>query len=136
MPEHAARRPMVLVVEDDTRAARVLARMLREDGYDVEIVLDGAAAISRLSRAPLPDVLITDLKMPYVDGLAVASYARSRAADIPVLVVTGYPELVGRLDGAFGPRAQLFSKPLDYGELMSALARLRPLSADSRETPE
>src|SRR5262245_11232922 len=72
---------LVLVAEDDVRTGRVLARMLEDDGFDVELANDGAAAIGRLAREPVPDVLVTDLRMPHADGNAVARYARSRCAD-------------------------------------------------------
>ena len=51
-------RPLVLLVDDDVRMARTFALMLREDGYEVDFAADGAAAISRLTRDPLPDVLV------------------------------------------------------------------------------
>lgn len=115
---------LVLVVDDDVRAARVLARMLREDGFDVELAIDGAAAIGRLARAPIPDVLVTDLRMPHADGVAVARYARSRRHDIPVLVVTSYPELVSRHCDALVPAPTVLNKPVDYAVLNEVLRRV------------
>ena len=70
-------RPLVLLVDDDVRTARTLARMLREDGNDVECAAEGAAAISRLTRNPLPDVLVTDMMMPFADGGAVGTLVRA-----------------------------------------------------------
>jgi two-component system response regulator MprA len=120
----------VMVVDDDARAARMLALMLREDGYDVEVVLDGAAAINRLAREPLPDLLITDFRMPHADGYAVISYARSREPTLPVLMVTGYPEVVQQWGAALDPPAVVFAKPLAYGELVRAVEQLaRPGNA-------
>jgi two-component system response regulator MprA len=124
---------LVMVVDDDARAARVLAQMLREDGYDVEVAVDGAAAINRLSREPLPDVLVTDFHMPHADGHAVLSYARSRLASIPVVMVTGYPEAVQGWSASLSPPVTLFAKPLVYGELLDALDRLT--NAPAPQTP-
>jgi len=110
----------ILLVDDDVRTARLLVRMLEQDGFDVELASDGAGAIARLSRLPVPDVLVTDLRMPYADGLAVARYARSRSPSLPVFVVTGYPELVDRaLDGA--APVSVHPKPLDYERLTGAI---------------
>ncbi len=115
--------PLILVVDDDTRTARRLAELLREDGYKVEVVCDGALAVGRLSRSPLPDVLITDVQLPHVDGVAVAQYARSGRPNVRVIFVTGYPELVdGERDDAGSP-ALVFTKPLDYEALHAALPR-------------
>lgn len=114
----------VLLVDDDTRTARLLAHMLREDGFDVELAWDGATAIGRLTRQPLPDVLVTDLHMPHVDGMAVTQYARSRQPRLPVFIVTGHPNLAARLDPSFDPSPVVFTKPLDYALFTDELRRL------------
>ena len=118
----ATKKPvLVLVVEDDGRSARKLAQMLREDGYEVEVATDGAAAIGRLSRTPLPNILVTDLSLPHADGSAVARYARSLRGDMPVLVVTGYPQLATKLGDDLQPAPLVFTKPLVYEDLTAAL---------------
>jgi CheY-like chemotaxis protein len=115
--------PLILVVDDDTRTARQLAQLLREDGYAVEVAGDGAAAVGRLSRLPLPDVLITDMQLPHVDGGAVARYARVGRPNISVFFVTGYPHLVATKLGGPGADAVVFTKPLDYDALRTELDR-------------
>jgi two-component system response regulator MprA len=114
---------LVLVVDDDVRSARRLAKMLREDGYDVDVASDGAAAIARLSRDPAPSVLVTDLCMRNADGTAVALYARSRRKAMPIIVVTGHPELAAQLERDLTPQPVVFTKPLVYADLSAALAR-------------
>jgi two-component system response regulator MprA len=118
-----APRALLLLVDDDVRSARRLAQMLREDGFDVDVASDGATAIARLTRSPIPAVLITDLRMPNADGGAVSKYARSRRSDMPIIVVTGYPQLAAPLD-ALEPRPVVFTKPLIYADLQAALARV------------
>ena len=118
----APRIPLILLVDDDARSGHILARMLREDGYAAELALDGPTAIARLSREPVPDVLVTEMNLPIVDGLTVARYARSRRAAFPVLVVTGYPELA-RAPHIVGAPPLVFTKPLDYRQLAAALRR-------------
>jgi two-component system response regulator MprA len=110
----------VLLVDDEARTARMLARMLQEDGYDVEILFDGAAAIGRLTRDPLPDALVTDLRMPHVDGVAVARYARARNPRIPVVVITGYPHML-RARADLGP-VVVHTKPVEYATLARQVA--------------
>ncbi len=116
---------LVLVVDDDVRSASFLARMLRSDGYETEVANDGAAAIARLTRDPLPDVLITELNLPHADGLAVARYARSRRADVSVILLTAHPRQA--LEGTTqwtGDPIVLLTKPLDYAELVVRLGAL------------
>lgn len=111
---------LILVVDDDARTARTLANMLREDGYTVDVAIDGAAAIARLSRSPLPRVLVTDIRMPNVDGVAVSAYARSRSPNMPIIIVTGYPQLASH---TLEPDPVVLTKPIDYGTLSAALAQ-------------
>ncbi|MEM9691517.1 MAG: response regulator, partial [Myxococcota bacterium] len=115
-------RARVLLVDDDSRTARLLARMLREDGFDVELAFDGATAIARLSRDPVPAVLLTDFRMPHVDGNAVADYARSRRPNMPIMFVTSYPDLIGAAPCV--DVTVIHPKPVDYGRLSLELAGL------------
>lgn len=120
--KHQPRR-LVLLVDDDIRSARVFVRMLREDGFDVELAHDGAVAIGRLSRAPAPDVLVTDLQLPHADGIAVAKYARSCNPQLPIFMVTGYPQIVAARAKGFDPEPRIFTKPLDYPTFAKELDR-------------
>jgi DNA-binding response OmpR family regulator len=118
-----AKRPLVLIVDDDVTSARALARLLASDGFDAEIATDGAAALSRLTRAPIPAAMVTDFHLPHADGLAISRYARSRSPLMPVFVVTGYPYAFGNeTDPLPPPAAEVFVKPLDYGSLVLRLS--------------
>jgi two-component system response regulator MprA len=127
-----SRLQVVLLVDDDLRTTRRMAEMLREDGFAVEIARDGAAAVARLSRAPVPDAVVTELTTAHVDGGAIGRFARSQRPGLPVLVVTGYPNLFDA--GAFGggPPPQLFTKPVEYASLKEALVGALRSSLSSR----
>lgn len=137
MSDPLSRSLLVLLVDDDLRTARRMADMLREDGFAVDIARDGATAIARLARSPVPDAVVTELNVGHVDGATVGQFARTRRLGMPILVVTSYPHLFRA--AAFGVEPPLvFTKPVDYGSLRDALAsQLRPLpnevvSDDSR----
>jgi CheY-like chemotaxis protein len=110
-----------LLVDHDVRTTRTLARMLGEDGYDVERVADGAAAVGRLAREPVPDVLVTEITLPHVDGFAVARYARSRDSHLPVVFVTNRPEPFMRTTWTFEPAPVVLTKPIDYAAFADVL---------------
>ena len=114
------RRGLVLVVDDDARTARRLAMMLREDGFDAEVAIDGAGAIGRLTRTPAPDFLVTDLRMPHADGSSVVQFARSRQPNLPVIVVTGHPNMAQAL-ASLEPSVLVMSKPVVYEDLLQRL---------------
>jgi len=130
----ASRQYIVLLVDDDLRTSRRMADMLREDGFLVEIARDGAAAIARLARSPVPDALVTELAIAHADGTAVARFARTRRPGLPVLVLTGYPNLFDAQAFADGYPAALFTKPVDYATLRSALDEAL-LSANAGAAP-
>jgi two-component system response regulator MprA len=109
----------VLLVDSDLRSARVLARLLEEDGYLVEHAADGDSAMARLAVNNPLDALITDVRMARAGGLQVAAFARTRRPALPVLVTTGYPERVSGLDG-LAPLV-ILTKPIDYELLRAAL---------------
>src|SRR5262245_60230148 len=115
----------LLIVEDDAPVARTLARMLREDGFEVELAFDGAAAIAGLGRKPVPDVVVVDYRLPHVDGMAVAAYARSRRPGVPVIFVSSYPEVLREVQPKLDPAPLVLMKPLIYGDLTSELKRMQ-----------
>src|SRR4051812_49659935 len=84
-----AGRPRVLVVDDEATIRDLLSKTLALAEYDVDLAPDGRSALERLRMIPY-DLLITDLKMPGVDGLAVIREARRLKADIPVIIITGF----------------------------------------------
>jgi CheY-like chemotaxis protein len=111
----------VLLVDDDVRTVRRLAQMLREDGFAVDVACEGASAIARLGRAPCPDVLVTDVLMPYADGVSLVKYARSLRPHLPIIYMTGYPNL---LTEVLEPSPVVLVKPIDYSELAGRLRDL------------
>ena len=121
MPDSPVNRlHLVLLVDGDLRTSRRMAEMLREDGFEVELARDGAAAISRLARSPVPDALVTELNVAHADGTAVSLFARARNPQMPIVVVTGYPHL---FHGAAFERVApvVFTKPVDYASLRDNL---------------
>ncbi|WP_437827747.1 response regulator [Sorangium sp. So ce1153] len=138
MEPRSIEQPLILLVDDDIRTARLLAHLLEDDGFRVELATDGALAIARLARAPVPDILVTDFRMPHADGIAVARFARSLRPDLPLFVVTGYPELVARLGRGFAPEAVVHTKPVDYpalsAELRSSVEAVSSGAARARPT--
>jgi CheY-like chemotaxis protein len=118
----AIARKRVLIAEDDARSARRLAQILREDGYDVEVVHDGAAAMERVAQGA-HDVVVADYRLPGADGLAVLRRARARVPKPRLVMLTSYLEVVERLLGDADGDIHVLSKPVSYEELERLLAR-------------
>lgn len=128
----STRAPRVLLVDPDFRTSQRLAELLREDGFDVETARDGATAIGRLAHAPLLDTLITELKLPQCDGIAVARFGRSQHPGLEVVVLTRHPDLlVAEAVECLSPL--VLTKPVDYPQLLEALRA--PESAAAAASP-
>lgn len=84
----STRRARVLVVDDEQIVRDLLLVTLTSGGYEVEAAPDGARAIQMLSTAPF-DLLITDVRMPGTDGLAVVREARRHSATMSIVIITG-----------------------------------------------
>jgi DNA-binding response OmpR family regulator len=117
-------RRRLLLADDDERTTRKLGSMLQEEGYDVEVFLDGRAAMDRLQRDPPPDAIITDLIMPGASGIAVLGEASRRASRIPVIFVTGHPELLAGTAIPFDSSPTVLTKPISYPDLVARLSAL------------
>ena len=111
-----------MVVDDDPDSREALAGLLDQSGYLVEVVGDGARALSRLERRT-PDLLVTDLQMPGMSGLELIRRVHAHRPELPVILVTG-GETRGLCTGAPGyGAAECLTKPLAHEELLWAIER-------------
>jgi EAL domain-containing protein (putative c-di-GMP-specific phosphodiesterase class I) len=114
---------LVLVVDDDASVLRALGRTLRRRGYDVATASSVASAREQLEGLDV-DIVLSDIGLGDGSGHDVASAARLRHPDLPVLFFSGTPALVG------GELGRCLTKPLDEADLLDAIASARPRSAD------
>ena len=82
-------RPVVLIADNDPGVSALLAEVLQSDGLTAVVVPDGVAALEHLGEAPI-ELLVCDLDMPRMDGLAVLRHLRRQPAQPPVIAITGY----------------------------------------------
>ncbi|MEI6447012.1 MAG: response regulator transcription factor [Actinomycetes bacterium] len=113
----------ILIAEDDRAAREALVRALELEGYSVDAVADGAQALESI-EAERPDLLLLDVMMPDVDGLAVCRRLRAHGSDLPILILTARTETSDRVVGLDAGADDYLPKPYELNEL---LARIRAL---------
>ncbi|MEU5156373.1 response regulator transcription factor [Glycomyces sp. NPDC021274] len=122
--------PRVLVVDDDTALAEVVARYLRREGFDVDYAADGATGLER-ALATLPDLVVLDLMMPGMDGFEVCRRLRE-ATSVPVVMLTARGEEHDRIAGLDLGADDYVTKPFSPGELA---ARVRAVLRRATAAP-
>ena len=120
---HAESRRCLLLAEDEERVRRLAARALRSAGYEVVEVADGAEALERARElGDALDGVVSDVVMPGLSGTALAETLRRERPELPVVLMSGYPEVPG---GSPVPDDVVFLlKPFALGQLKEAVARV------------
>ena len=119
-PEAAQRH--ILLAEDDPMVSGLVERLLAEQGHQVRTARHGEEAL-RLALRGSVDLLVTDIRMPVMDGWELSRRLRERWPDLPVLFISGYD--VELTQGAFRRGAGAFlRKPFDPDELVRQVTRL------------
>ncbi len=115
-------RPRVLVVDDETSIRDLLSKTLALAEYDVDVAPDGRAALERL-RLFTYDLLITDLRMPGMDGLTVINEARRLHANLPAIIITGFSTEASAIEAANLGVSGYLTKPFKVPKVLSVAAR-------------
>jgi excisionase family DNA binding protein len=115
-------RPRVLVVDDEATIRDLLSKTLALAEYDVDMAHDGRAALERLRIIPY-DLLITDLKMPGVDGLTVIREARRLKADLPVIIITGFSNEASAIEAVNLGVSGYLTKPFRVPRVLAAASK-------------
>ena len=115
-------RPRVLVVDDEATIRDLLSKTLALAEYDVDMAPDGRTALERLRVIPY-DLLITDLKMPGVDGLTVIREARRLKADLPVIIITGFSNEASAIEAVNLGVSGYLTKPFRVPRVLAAASK-------------
>ena len=114
--------PRILLAEDDPAMQDLLRRILVDQGYEVQVVGDGLAAMARLEQ-PF-DLVLTDIRMPGADGVQVLEFSRRKWPATPVVVLTAFGSIPGAVDAMRLGAFDYLAKPLpDPQALRAVVAR-------------
>ncbi|MEY4068073.1 MAG: hypothetical protein RLZZ332_409 [Actinomycetota bacterium] len=124
----------VLVAEDDAAVRSAVVRVLELDGYRVQAVKDGRAALDALIDTT-PDAAVLDVMMPFIDGFTICREIRHRRNRVPILLLTAKVEVDDRVAGLDAGADDYLVKPFAIGELSARVrALLRRNSVPESET--
>jgi EAL domain-containing protein (putative c-di-GMP-specific phosphodiesterase class I)/ActR/RegA family two-component response regulator len=115
-------RARILVADDDDATCAFLAKGLRSANYEVVTAANGREAIALIDEAPF-DAIVTDISMPEMTGIQLLRSIRGRDADVPVVLVTGSPDVESAMQAVRLGALVYFTKPIDLDELKRVMAR-------------
>jgi DNA-binding NtrC family response regulator len=113
--------PQLLVVEDRRSLGEMLAETLRKEGYEVELVMRGDLAVQRLRESGPYLAVLTDLRLPGADGLAVLRAARTADPLLPVFLITGFATVETAVAALKQGARDYFPKPLEMERVLEGL---------------
>jgi DNA-binding NtrC family response regulator len=112
----------VLIVDDEANARAALSEILREEGYETETAADGFKALGRLATFT-PDLILTDLKMPGLDGIGLIREARTAAPSAAAVVMTAFGTIDSAVEAMKLGAENYLTKPLDPKSTLAVVER-------------
>jgi CheY-like chemotaxis protein len=113
----------ILIAEDEASVRSLVIRALELDGHTIVEAADGAEALEALNRAEGAfDLLLTDIKMPIMDGIALALAAARDYPRLPIMLMTGYADQRERASGLEGLVHDVIAKPFTVADIRFAVA--------------
>ncbi|MCA0400685.1 MAG: response regulator [Proteobacteria bacterium] len=112
----------ILIVDDEPAVRAPLVRALEIDGHAVEEAIDGADALARIAEADqLFDLMISDIRMPVMDGIALTLAVAAERPGFPIVLMTGYAEQRERARELEGLVEDVLTKPFPLAEFRAAI---------------
>jgi DNA-binding NtrC family response regulator len=122
----------ILVVDDEANARTALADLLRDEGFDVEMAADAFKALGKY-EAFAPHVVVTDLKMPGMDGVELVKQIRAAEDPAAVIVMTAFGDVNTAVNAMRAGAADYLTKPINFDELLVVLDKVLSNQAVARE---
>lgn len=127
--------PVVLIVDDERTQRELVARCVREWGFDAVLAENGQEALAVLAATPV-EMLISDVRMPRLNGIELVGRVRERFPRLPVLLITAYPDIRQAVSVVKDGALDYLAKPIDLGELRDLLvATLGPQTPVTESLP-
>ena len=117
-----ASKKQILIADDEANLRKLLAAQLQQEGYEVHTVPDGREALAALKEHHF-DALITDLRMPHIDGLALLRQCQESHPELPVVLITAYGTVETAVEAMRYGAFDFIAKPFDRTEIQNVVAK-------------
>jgi len=114
----------ILVIDDEPNVRTVLAMLLEDDGYEVTTAEDGQKGMSMIDSSPDLDLVISDLKMPGADGMALLRSLKQQGRDVPLVMITAYGTIEKAVEAMKSGAADFITKPFNKDVIRHVVHKL------------
>ncbi len=115
----------ILLADDDAATRDLVRRALEADGHSVRVTQDGNEALEQLQEGGLQfDLLVSDVEMPMLDGIALAEQAFPLQPGVRVLLMSGFADQLDRAKDLSGPHVAVLSKPFTLDQVREAVRKV------------
>jgi len=126
--------PKVLVVDDEANLRKVLATLLRRDGFDVTVAEDGEQGLAEFHKSGA-DIVVTDLVMPRMGGMELLKAIHAEDAQVPIVVITAHGTVDSAVEAIKGGAFDFITKPFDQTELSQVIQKAWATRSLSHRSP-
>ena len=123
---------VILIIDDKPNIREVLSDYLKNKGFSVESCENAEIALENIQKI-LPDVIVTDLKMPGIDGIKLMNEVRNIDPNIPVILITAFGTISSAVEAMKAGAYDYLTKPIDYNRLRILIRRALDQKKISRE---
>jgi two-component system cell cycle response regulator CpdR len=128
--------PRVLIVDDEDSMRMLVARAIAMDGHEIVAATDGAEALEILgNEQDAFDLLLTDIQMPVMDGIALALTAARDFPDLTILLMTGFADQRERASGLNAIAHDVITKPFSVADIRTAVADALAVRRTGQDDP-
>ena len=122
----------ILIVDDDQAMCETLMDILSEENYHIDIANNGSSALQKIKTTKF-DLVITDIKMPIMDGMALLQEIEKNNVDLEVVIITSYGHNAQQLEASRLGAFEYLQKPLNLKQLKDIVSRALKLRAERIE---
>lgn len=115
----------ILLADDDAATRELVKRALESDGHSVQVTQDGSEALERVKTDGASfDLLVSDVEMPLLDGVALAESAYALQPKLRILLMSGFSDQLERAQKLKGPKVGMLSKPFTLDQVRESVRKL------------
>ncbi|MDA8089471.1 MAG: sigma-54 dependent transcriptional regulator [Nitrospiraceae bacterium] len=111
----------ILIVEDEINILRLLGKILRQEGFNVEAAKSFEEAVSKFASGPAIDLVLSDMRLPGRSGLDLLNWVKEQKPDLPVIIMTAYGSIENAVQAMRAGAANYLTKPVESGDLLAVV---------------